>query len=1068
MPRDKIQRSRSREQPQYYQPQVQHHNLQQQQQSQYPQVHTQFNGNQQMINGQSINSNYKQCIKQASRKYSPDNTNNFSEDKRYHSSSHNHHQSFSKRFDFYQVYSKFDKHHNNSGYTQNQHKSKGKGGFTRHRSQSSSQSRYRSPRSRSSETSGDYKKYKSRRAQDSKYAFKSKHHEHKSYGSTAYLAKKYSSKRNKSFHDSQLKPYKKRYDRSRGRSFDSSRRTSPTKKTFNFRKQSINNHNDEKHKLAWISSISKVQEQKPLTVSFQNKNTVTSNFETFERDQLCSNTDGFQNQKPIEMPKFKISPIEKTGSISKYQIPGLTQTFISTQPDGQKYKQKIYMPRNTGINYVGLLIGPKGIYQKRLQEQTDCKILIRGRGSHKDGHPMQQNDVDDQHVLIIGDTEEKAQNAAKVVYRVLTADEETRNAIRQEQLYAAQEMSKDLYKHPIDDYLLTPYGPPSPYALIIPVPNECVGLIIGKGGETIRYLQMKSGSKIQVAKKEIPNSTMRNVFIEGQPEKFDGAKALIENIVNEHRKMQESFSLKGEVNPFPGPYTNFAISNAIIDIIIGQNGQTIKSLHQKTGCYIFIPQEVNSSNERVLQLSGPLESIEKCKIELLQIIRNVQNFADSTGQKLDNHIQKASFLQQNEFQKKSLLEQAMKDQQLLLPKSHNFYSSDIKDENPVEDPSKSGNVFNQISQKDFLFDPLAAAYYERFTLFTQGSSLNFNELKWPALAKSRLENSNKNYKTYYEEYCTQYGIQCNLNSLDFEQSLLSESTNLSTSTANSNNQQQSQSQSVNVNKNMQASQDCYNKIIGSCAPNEIIPQQVNVTQTNDNQQQQQHQQQYICKQYNQMQLPIYSQSQCFTGDQIQYVTYSQQPYDGWSGMPVQSQMNTSGYGLGPSSQSQYLSQDQYFSNGAIYHHQLSQQSHLQPQAQLQQYSSQQIQQQQQQKQSAVSLFYKCFGPDGTISRQIPQSSQGYITDQEQGVYQLNNFNSHQSTYDQTLDQMSSYPADSTMCVGYREDLMIDEESNDEINICHDEDEEYQQFSQDVQLQDYPQDNDAVELIIEQD
>ena len=98
--------------------------------------------------------------------------------------------------------------------------------------------------------------------------------------------------------------------------------------------------------------------------------------------------------------------------------------------------------------------------------------------------------------MIIGESEEKLYRARLIIHKVLTADEETRNAIRSEQLKAAQEMSKDFYKHPIDDFLLTPYGPPSPYAYIIPVPNECVGLIIGKGGETIRYLQMKSGSKI--------------------------------------------------------------------------------------------------------------------------------------------------------------------------------------------------------------------------------------------------------------------------------------------------------------------------------------------------------------------------------------------------------------------------------------------------------------------------------------------------------------------------------------------------------------------------------------------
>jgi hypothetical protein len=42
-----------------------------------------------------------------------------------------------------------------------------------------------------------------------------------------------------------------------------------------------------------------------------------------------------------------------------------------------------------------------------------------------------------------------------------------------------------------------------------------------------------------------------------------------------------------------------------------------------------------------------------------------------------------------------------------------------------------------MSQKDFLFDPLAAAYYERFATYEPGNPLNFNELKWPALNKKR-------------------------------------------------------------------------------------------------------------------------------------------------------------------------------------------------------------------------------------------------------------------------------------------------------------------------------------------
>ena len=128
-------------------------------------------------------------------------------------------------------------------------------------------------------------------------------------------------------------------------------------------------------------------------------------------------------------------------------IPGVNAKYLSQNATGKAFKAKIFLPKFHGINYVGLIIGPKGIYQKKLEDRTGCKILIRGKGSHKDGHPMSQNDNDDQHVLLIGDSEERLRNAQKVVQHVLTADEETRNEIRTEQLKDAQEMSKDVYTH---------------------------------------------------------------------------------------------------------------------------------------------------------------------------------------------------------------------------------------------------------------------------------------------------------------------------------------------------------------------------------------------------------------------------------------------------------------------------------------------------------------------------------------------------------------------------------------------------------------------------------------------
>lgn len=43
--------------------------------------------------------------------------------------------------------------------------------------------------------------------------------------------------------------------------------------------------------------------------------------------------------------------------------------------------------------------------------------------------------------------------------------------------------------------MTTPYGPPAKDAYVYPVPNDCVGLVIGVKGETIMMLKDKSGCR---------------------------------------------------------------------------------------------------------------------------------------------------------------------------------------------------------------------------------------------------------------------------------------------------------------------------------------------------------------------------------------------------------------------------------------------------------------------------------------------------------------------------------------------------------------------------------------------
>lgn len=59
--------------------------------------------------------------------------------------------------------------------------------------------------------------------------------------------------------------------------------------------------------------------------------------------------------------------------------PGIHPNITKLLNDPEKIKKKVYIPHSQNINYVGLLIGPKGTYQKKLEEETGCKLLIRGK-----------------------------------------------------------------------------------------------------------------------------------------------------------------------------------------------------------------------------------------------------------------------------------------------------------------------------------------------------------------------------------------------------------------------------------------------------------------------------------------------------------------------------------------------------------------------------------------------------------------------------------------------------------------------------------------------------------------
>lgn len=106
----------------------------------------------------------------------------------------------------------------------------------------------------------------------------------------------------------------------------------------------------------------------------------------------------------------------------------------------RKYQRKILIPQQEypGDNFIGLIIGPRGNTQKRMQKETNTKIAIRGKGSVKEGasrDPKYDYGEDEPlHVLITGDTQADVDAASAMIERLLEPMDEERNEHKRLQL----------------------------------------------------------------------------------------------------------------------------------------------------------------------------------------------------------------------------------------------------------------------------------------------------------------------------------------------------------------------------------------------------------------------------------------------------------------------------------------------------------------------------------------------------------------------------------------------------------------------------------------------------------
>ncbi|KAF6175439.1 hypothetical protein GIB67_036530 [Kingdonia uniflora] len=108
-----------------------------------------------------------------------------------------------------------------------------------------------------------------------------------------------------------------------------------------------------------------------------------------------------------------------------------------------KLHKKLYIPMKEypGYNFIGLIIGPRGNTQKRMEKETGAKIVIRGKGSIKEGRLQQKRDLkpdpgenEDLHVFVEAETQEALDAAVGMVEKLLHPVDEGLNEHKRQQL----------------------------------------------------------------------------------------------------------------------------------------------------------------------------------------------------------------------------------------------------------------------------------------------------------------------------------------------------------------------------------------------------------------------------------------------------------------------------------------------------------------------------------------------------------------------------------------------------------------------------------------------------------
>ncbi|KAI4822007.1 hypothetical protein KUCAC02_007575 [Chaenocephalus aceratus] len=238
---------------------------------------------------------------------------------------------------------------------------------------------------------------------------------------------------------------------------------------------------------------------------------------------------------------------------------------------------------------VGLIIGRGGEQINKIQQDSGCKVQI---APDSGGLP-------DRSVSLTG-SQDSIQNARRLLEEIVSRGRGT----------------------PPSSYHESTNGQSGTVHEMM-IPAGKAGLVIGKGGETIKQLQERAGVKMILIQDVTQGPNVdKPLRIIGDPYKVKQAQEMVQDILRE--RDHGGFNERNDFSARMGGGMDIPIPRHSVGVVIGRNGEMIKKIQNDAGVRIQFKQDDGTGPDKIAHISGPPDCCDHASQiinDLLQSIR---------------------------------------------------------------------------------------------------------------------------------------------------------------------------------------------------------------------------------------------------------------------------------------------------------------------------------------------------------------------------------------------------------------------------------------------------------------